>query len=191
MPRAPQNPSSNFPPQLAPDPANGGDPSGRLLRVMFRSMGAIRHLMAPFFEAQGLSAAQWVVLCILIDREEINPEPIRLVDLSGSLAIRPPTLTAVINKLVGAGLIERTAVTGERRGWQVRLSAKGRALHEKVMVNHHRQARLLLDVWKTNEKEQILGLFEMLWNHLERMRNCSAQDQAVQNHVLKEQTRGS
>ncbi len=56
-----------------------------------------------------LSVAQYRMLGLLDERAAVSS------DLAERLAVRPPTITAVVDGLVARGLVERRAVEGDRR----------------------------------------------------------------------------
>lgn len=166
-------------PQTSPAPPGPDrELSERIFRTLFRNTGQIRQIMTPFFEKFEISVAQWVVLRILLDREEEAAPPIRLVDLSHHLAIRQPSLTAVINKLTLQGFIERLATEGDRRTRRVQLTPRGRELVERVLVEHRQKVKHLMGAWDAAEKQQFLGLLEKLHTHLETVSRSASADLA-------------
>ena len=142
----------------------------RIFRGLFRTTWLIRQIMGPFFEGYGISAAQWVVLRILFEREQAGHAPLRLVDLSHFMAIRQPSLTAVINKLVMQSLVTRVPVAGDRRERQVRLAPKGRGLIEVIAPAHIERAHGLLSALSLEEQRRFFGLLDKLWQRLEQTR---------------------
>jgi DNA-binding MarR family transcriptional regulator len=136
------------------------------LRSMMRSTRFIRQIMEPFFEGIDISLSQWVLMRVMLNKENETNEPVRLVDLSNMLMIRQPTLTSAINKLVLMGFVERDHAENDRRGRQVRLSARGRAMIDQTIEPHSRMIQKLFNVWNNQEKELVCRLFESLENHL-------------------------
>jgi DNA-binding MarR family transcriptional regulator len=153
--------------QVPAKPAPELQISEQIFSALFRTTGLIRQLMGPFFEGYGTSAAQWVVLRILFEREQAAHAPLRLVDLSHSMAIRQPSLTAVVNKLVMQGLVERVAAAGDRRERQVRLAPKGRRLIEAISPAHLERAHRLLSALNPGEQRRFSRLLDKLWQRLE------------------------
>ena len=136
------------------------------LRSMMRSTRFIRQIMEPFFYSLGISLSQWVMMRIMLKHEDETGGPVRMVDLCGKLMIRQPTLTAVINRLVLLGLVERVSRAEACRGRFVALSPEGRALVNKAHEMHRVNIQGLFRVWNADDKERILELFERLENHL-------------------------
>jgi len=138
------------------------------LRAMMRSLRFIRQIMEPFFEELEISLSQWLVMRVMLDRENETGEPVRLVDLCTLLMVRQPTLTAAINKLVLMGLVERVSAGDDRRARYVRLSQQGRSLIDKAAQVHRVNISALFNVWSDEDKENALELFRRLENHLMR-----------------------
>lgn len=136
------------------------------LRSMMRSARFIRQITEPFFKELGISLSQWVVMRVMLRREEETGKPVRLIDLSKGLMVRQPTLTAVINRLVLMGLVERVTAGDDRRARFVRLSHEGRNLIGKAIHEHRVNISALFNVWSGKDKEIALELFSKLENHL-------------------------
>jgi MarR family transcriptional regulator, 2-MHQ and catechol-resistance regulon repressor len=136
------------------------------LRAMMRSTRFIRQIMEPFFEEFKISLSQWVVMRVMLRREDETGRPVQLIDLSTMLMIRQPTLTAMINKLVLMGLVERVPAGDDRRARFVRLSQEGRNLINKAIEMHRVNISALFNVWSDKDKEHALELFRKLENHL-------------------------
>ncbi len=68
---------------------------------------------------------------------ELPESGLRVGDLAACLAVKPPTVTQLVDALVSRGLVERYADLDDRRAIRVRLSASGRELassfHERAM----------------------------------------------------------
>ena len=69
-----------------------------------------------------LSLPQYRVLGLLDEHSAVSS------DLAERLAVRPPTVTAVVDGLVSRGLVERHPVAGDRRRVDHRLTAEGLSL---------------------------------------------------------------
>jgi DNA-binding MarR family transcriptional regulator len=53
-------------------------------------------------------------------------------ELAARLRVEPPTVTRMLQRLEGCGLVERRKDTGDARSFRVRLTEKGRALEGPV-----------------------------------------------------------
>jgi len=69
-----------------------------------------------------LSLPQYRILGLLDEHSEVSSV------LAERLAVRPPTVTAVVDGLVARGLVERQAVEGDRRRVGHALTAEGLAV---------------------------------------------------------------
>jgi len=69
-----------------------------------------------------LSLPQYRVLGLLDERSSVSS------DLAERLAVRPPTVTAVVDGLVARGLVERHPVAGDRRRVDHQLTPEGLAV---------------------------------------------------------------
>jgi long-chain acyl-CoA synthetase len=72
--------------------------------------------------AVDLSLPQYRVLGLLDEHSSVSS------DLAERLAVRPPTVTAVVDGLVARGLVERHPVAGDRRRVDHQLTAEGLAV---------------------------------------------------------------
>jgi DNA-binding MarR family transcriptional regulator len=138
------------------------------LRTVMRGTRFIRQIMEPFFSSLGISLSQWVVMRVMLNHERETGKAVRLVDLSGMLVIRQPTLTALINRLLLLDLVERASPEENRRGRLVRLSPKGRETMDRIAELHKDKVRELFSVWSRDDKKGIIELFERLEDHLLR-----------------------
>lgn len=69
-----------------------------------------------------LSLPQYRILGMLDERSAVSS------DLAERLAVRPPTITAVVDGLVTRGLVERGTVEGDRRRVALVLTGEGQAV---------------------------------------------------------------
>jgi DNA-binding MarR family transcriptional regulator len=118
---------------------------------------------APF----GISGSQWGVLRNLHRAEQQGMPGLRLTDLSERLLIRPPSVTGVVDRLERAGLVERAGSPFDMRAKQVALTAKGRALVERILAVHGQQIDAVLGVLSPAEQTELHRLLSVLEQHLE------------------------
>lgn len=92
----------------------------------------------------------------------------RAARLAERLAVRKPTLTAIVDGLVNAGLVTRTADSTDRRATKVELTAEGRAaLSETERAYAQRFGELLLD--SDNPTDLLDHLVDLETNRLDRL----------------------
>src|SRR6185437_3388882 len=84
-----------------------------------------------FFGEYGLSARQFWALHHLGEAEGLS-----MIDLSRLLFTDKSNITAIADRLEGAELIQRSPGPHDRRVTMLRLTAKGRQLHDEVFVAH-------------------------------------------------------
>jgi DNA-binding MarR family transcriptional regulator len=85
-------------------------------------------LYRPLLEPMGLTHPQYLVMLALWEFE-----PVSVKDLSGMLQLEPATLSPLLKRLEGAGLLRRDRDTRDERSLAVALTDKGRALREEAL----------------------------------------------------------
>lgn len=124
---------------LAPDPADRESDARtskqrlrlwlRILKVSRRVEGELRERLRSEF---GSTLPRFDVMAAL-DRAE---DGLRMSDLSGVLKVSNGNVTGIVDRLVADGLVERSAVEGDRRAMAVRLTEQGRsAFRERARVH--------------------------------------------------------
>lgn len=92
-----------------------------------------------FFLSHGITAAQYNVLALL----EEEDSRINQLTISKRMLVSPGNITRILDKLISAGLIEREEDPQDRRHKRVLITAKGRALHQKIKPIYHAFMRRL------------------------------------------------
>jgi DNA-binding MarR family transcriptional regulator len=134
-----------------------------------RTIGLLRRTMEPFFASYGISGAQWGVLMVLHWSDRDGEPALRLTDLGERLIIRPPSVTTVIDRLEKMGLVERRASRVDSRAKEVRLTAAGGALVDRVLAAHRKQIEKMLGNLSKEEQATLKELLERFSGHLEAM----------------------
>jgi DNA-binding MarR family transcriptional regulator len=106
------------------------------LRSLVRINGLIRGLAETHFASYGLSMAQWGVLRTLWRIEQRGGGAPRLHELGAEMVVRPPSLSATVDRMSRAGLVARREDRGDRRARLVMLAPAGRRLLERRMPDH-------------------------------------------------------
>jgi MarR family transcriptional regulator, organic hydroperoxide resistance regulator len=91
----------------------------RLLRLHHRAVGA----MSSRLRELGLSVAQFDMLSTLSEREGISQS-----ELATRLYVTKGNVSGLVDRMVGAGLVERRAIAGDRRSYALHLTAEGQRL---------------------------------------------------------------
>src|SRR6185295_7365047 len=105
-------------------------------RAFVRAQGLFRNVMEPYFAQFGLSGAQGGVLRSLHRAESEGLEHLRLTDLGRRLPRRPPSVGAVVDRLVRVGLVSRVRATTDQRAKEIMLTPNGRKLVKRVLRRH-------------------------------------------------------
>src|SRR5512140_2854253 len=103
---------------------------------LIRSYGRLRQVMDPYFARFGISASQWAILRVLQRAEAAGQRGLRLTDLGQRLLIRPPSVTAVVDRMERRGLLERQPSRTDQRSRVVALTPAGRKLLATVLKVH-------------------------------------------------------
>lgn len=83
----------------------------------------------PHLEALGITYTQYVALLALWERDDVTVK-----QLGARLYLDSGTLTPLLKKLEGLGLLERIRDPMDERNVRIRLTAKGRELKEQAFV---------------------------------------------------------
>ena len=79
-------------------------------------------------------------------------------DVADALGIRRPNMVAVVDELVGQGLIARDVNSGDRRSYALSLTAQGRAVLKQGQAAHHAHEQRLADVLDDAESALLLAI---------------------------------
>ncbi len=114
--------------------------------------------LEPVYRAHGLEPGWHDVLATL----RRTAEPMRPTDLTGSMMLTSSGMTKRLDKLEHAGLIERRADPGDRRGILIALTPKGRKLIDELTAAHLANEKRLLGALTDAEQKQLAGLLRKL-----------------------------
>src|SRR3954451_21695804 len=106
-------------------PANATRTSEKAFREMIRLFGLLEKVMQPYFARFGISVSQWGVLRTLHRVELEGMKWFRLPDLGRRLLIRPPSLTALADRLERVRMVVRDSSPDDLRAKPVPLTDKG------------------------------------------------------------------
>ncbi|MEZ5101647.1 MAG: MarR family transcriptional regulator [Thermoleophilia bacterium] len=136
--------------------------------VIGRVLRTARHLhreLAPVYEPAGLDFGLFDVLATL---RRIGP-PYRLApsELNQWCMLTSGAMTARLDRLERAGLVQRLPDPDDRRGLLVELSPAGRALIDELVVEHVANQERLLEPLTADERDQLARLLRKLLATLE------------------------
>jgi DNA-binding MarR family transcriptional regulator len=107
------------------------DPLALDRQVCFALAAASRTVIGlyrPVLEPLGLTHPQYLVMLALWER---SPRTVR--DIGEALALEPATLSPLLKRLEGAGLITRKRKVDDERSLDIELTESGRALRAKAV----------------------------------------------------------
>lgn len=111
------------------------DPRDEMLKLenqlCFALVTAARNVVAiyrPILEPLGLTHPQYLVMLALWEHA-----PRALGELADELAMEPATLSPLVKRLEGQGLVTRTRSTADERVLELGLTAEGAALRERAL----------------------------------------------------------
>jgi len=91
-----------------------------------------------------------------------TPAGLTMGELSARLKVSNGNVTGVVERLVGEGLVERTALPTDRRSYKVALTTAGRAAFAAMAERHAGWIDRLLGDLSDGEIEQLMGLLARL-----------------------------
>ncbi|HLH86912.1 MAG TPA: MarR family transcriptional regulator [Xanthobacteraceae bacterium] len=130
---------------------------GRLLEAAERVM---RERMDPVFAAGGLQWGEFDVLATL--RRSGPPYMLSPTRLQEAAMISSGGMTARLDRLERAGLIERRPDPDDRRGKLIALTKRGRALIDEMIGQHVANEQRILSPLSRAEQEKLAALLQKL-----------------------------
>ena len=85
------------------------------------------------FARYGLTQSRFLILAALRSEEKRCWSSVELSDL---LAVKPPTMTGILDGLINSGLIEKTVDSKDRRKSNINITAQGRKKIDSVIADH-------------------------------------------------------
>ena len=126
----------------------------RLFPLLMNRLGRLRTLV---HEGRDLTHNQYKTLLTVADAGRCS-----LGDLARELGVAMSSASQMVDRLVGQGLVQRTAVSGNRRQVEIRLTETGTALLAELQAGIVAgYARLLARLPET-EQEELVQSFETI-----------------------------
>lgn len=119
-----------------------------------------RERLAPLFARFGLQQGEFDVLATL--RRSGTPYALTPTDLYEATMVTSGAMTARLDRLERAGLIERAPHPSDRRGVVVRLTEKGLALTDEALAAHVANEHEILAGLTAPERETLASLLGKL-----------------------------
>jgi MarR family 2-MHQ and catechol resistance regulon transcriptional repressor len=136
-------------------------------RAFIRAYGLFRNQMEPHFARFGISGSQWGVLRVLQRAEAAGVEGLRLTDIGQRVLVKPPSVTAIVDRMVRMGLLTRAGASDDQRAKIVKLTPAARELMKRVLEQHSKQILTVFGGLSSSEQRVLKGLMEKLAAHLE------------------------
>jgi DNA-binding MarR family transcriptional regulator len=127
--------------------ASPGPRYGALLQLL-RAAETIWNGSRLFFARWDLSPSQFNILNLLKDL----PDGLSQVDLSRQLIMHRSNVTGLVDRLEERGLVQRLETPGDRRSYQVVLTAAGNLLIRKILPHYYFAAEA---VWGSISVKQV------------------------------------
>ncbi|HEV3154270.1 MAG TPA: MarR family transcriptional regulator [Candidatus Baltobacteraceae bacterium] len=125
-----------------------------------RAAAALRPRLDETHEASGLQGESFDVLASL--RRAGPPYQLSPTQLYREMMLTSGAMTNRIDRLEAAGLVARRADPNDRRGTQVRLTAKGKSLIDAAASKHVANEERLLSGLTIREQQQLTDLLRKL-----------------------------
>jgi len=138
---------------------------------LLRTLGLLRQIMEPYFGRFGISGPQWGVLRVLQRAELSGDGRLRLKDVSDRLLIRPPSVSAVVDRLERQGLVKRSGSASDLRVRKVGLTPEGRKLMARVLERHTAQVNSLFGGLSDAERRTLFQLLGKVESRLTTLAN--------------------
>lgn len=119
-----------------------------------------RDRLAPVFARFGLQSGEFDVLATL--RRSGSPYALTPTELYEATMVTSGAMTARLDRLEKAGLIQRAPHPSDRRGVVVELTAKGRELVDEALTAHVANEHKILAGLTREDREMLAKLLEKL-----------------------------
>ena len=130
------------------------------LLQLLRTADSILDASRSFFAPWDLSPSQFNVLNLLYGL----PKGLSQTELGRQLIVHRSNVTGLVDRLEKRGLVKRRALAGDRRVYQVVLTAEGSKVMEEVLPLYHQRAE---EVWG-NCPAKVLAQIQTQLNQLAR-----------------------
>ena len=122
-----------------------------LIKARENSVACIK----PILTRYDLTEQQWRVIRALYQMGESNAQ-----DLAEQACILSPSLSRILSRLTTDGIVLRKAKAEDQRAQHIRLSAKGKRLHDKIQPAIEKQYQALSDNVGSDKLNKLMVLLE-------------------------------
>ena len=144
------------------------DIANRLFLRLYQASNLMHKTGTKAVSDFGATTQQWAVLGAL-SRPGVRDQGMTVKELIAFLMVSRQNLTAVLDRLEGAGLVERVRTTGDGRLRHVRLTAQGESVWSEMLVSIRRYYEDTLAGFSTEECLLLFRLLDRLRDGLNRI----------------------
>jgi DNA-binding MarR family transcriptional regulator len=137
-----------------------------LVGRLFRSVQLADAELAKGLARHGLQRGWFDVLATL--RRSGAPFELNPTELAESMLVSSGGMTKRLDRLAGAGLVERRPDPSDRRATRVRLTRRGKALVDRTLAEHLENQRRVLGSLAPQQQRQLDGLLRRVLAGLEK-----------------------
>ena len=141
--------------------------SKQRLRVWLRLLSAQRGIETQLREKMRLSHDSTLPRFDVLSALDRYRDGLRMSDLSAKLKVSNGNVTGIVERLVGDGLVERSAVDGDRRAMLVRLTPKGVERFAEMAAEHELWIDEFLAPYAPAELDTLIKLLDRIGDHPE------------------------
>jgi DNA-binding MarR family transcriptional regulator len=145
---------------------DGENPGREAFQALIRVSGLLEDIMQVYFGRFGISRSQWAVLRNLQRAEAEGLSGLRPADIGDRMLVRPPSVTGLIDRMERLGYVVRNENSQDLRSKEVRLTASGRRILNRVLPGHGSQIALLMNGLEETEQKRLKTLLSRLEAHL-------------------------
>ena len=141
--------------------------SKQRLRLWLRMLSAQRGIETHLREQMRLRHDSTLPRFDVMSALDRFRDGLRMSDLSARLRVSNGSVTGIVERLVGEGLVERTAVDGDRRAMRVRLTPEGIARFAEMAAEHETWVDAKLAAFSAAELDTLIKLLDRIGDHPE------------------------
>ena len=134
-----------------------------VVRELIECARAFEHCSGSHVRELGLTSAQFDIIATLG-----NTDGMTCKELGEKTLITKGTMTGVLDRLEGKGLLVRKPSLEDGRSWRTRLTRKGQALFEEVFPAHLKHLEPLFDDINDHELGEMRAQLQRLREAFER-----------------------
>ena len=129
---------------------NGAESAARVWVVLARAYAAMSEYVERRVAAEGLCLSDFEVLELLLHQDAM---PISAI--GSKVLLTNASMTSVIDRMVGRGLVVRKSDPKDRRIRMVELTKQGRTLIAELYPRHLQDLEAIVQVFDQEEREQL------------------------------------